>query len=333
MPFTGTPIVKEITDNLVRITGISLAGGDSGTIGLHEAVPIMSVSPDIRLPVGFKPRIYEFSNIPALVSLQDSVQVYFNYILPGSVVPVVSVVKTGTTPQDFLIVMANTSAGPAALLGGAQGFGVLAASTITNTGASVITGDLGLSPGTSVTGFPPGTVTGTQHITDPQAAAAQSDATVAYVALAALTPSTDLTGQDLGGLTLPPGNYHFDTSAQLTGTLTLDAANDPGATWVFQIGSTLTTASASVVALVNGALAGNVFWQVGSSATLGTTTTFKGTIIAQASITADTGASVTDGRLIALTGAVTLDTNAITVPPAAEAITTSGDLDLYIRFH
>jgi len=329
MPFTGTPIVKEIADNLVRITGLALTGGQAGTIGLHES----TVPPDIRLPVSFRPRTYEFSNIPPVVSLQDSVQISYTFTLPGSVAPPISVVKAGTTPQDFLVVMANASVGPAAILGRAQDFGVLAASTITNTGGSVITGDLGLSPGTSVTGFPPGTVTGTQHITDAAAAAAQTDATVAFVALAALTPSTDLTGQNLGGLTLPPGNYHFTSSAQLTGTLTLDAAGDPGATWVFQIGSTLTTASASAVALINGAVAANVFWQVGSSATLGTTTTFKGTIIAQASITANNGASVTDGRLLALTGAVTLDDNAITVPEAAPVVITSGPLDVYVRFH
>lgn len=332
MPFTGSPVVKEITDGLVRITGLVLAGGTVGTIGLHEAtIPIHGVPPDIRLPVGFKPRIFEFSNIPALVSLQDSVQVYFDYTLPGPVLAPVSIVKTGTTPQDFLIVMANASAGPAAVLGAAQSFGVLADSTITNTGATVITGDLGLSPGTSVTGFPPGTVTGTQHITDATAAQAEIDATVAYLALAAQVPFVDLTGQDLGGLTLVPGNYKFSSSAQLTGALTLNAGGDPSSTWVFQIGSTLTTASASSVVLAGGAVAGNVFWQVGSSATLGTTTAFKGTIIAQASITANTGAAV-DGRLIALTGAVTLDDNAITVPAPA-TLATTGPLDLYIRFH
>lgn len=333
MAFTGVAVIKEVSDGLVRITGLSLDGGAIGTIGLHEAeIPIQGVPPDIRLPAAFRPRRYTYSD-KRLVSLQDSVEVWFNYTLPGAVVAPISVVKSGVDPADFLVVMANTSAGPSSILGAAQGFAVLGASTVTNTGASVLTGDLGLSPGTSVTGFPPGTVVGTQHITDAAAAAAQVDATVAFVALQALPPTQDLTGQNLGGLTLPPGTYKFTSSAQLTGVLTLDAGNDPSAVWVFQIGSTLTTASGSSVVLANGALAGNVFWQIGSSATLGTTTTFKGSIIAQASITANHLASVVDGRLIALTGAVTLDDNAVTAAPPADVVTTSGGLEIYVRFH
>lgn len=211
-----------------------------------------------------------------------------------------------TTPTDFG--GASTSSG-AADLGTAGSFVVLASSTITNTGATVLIGDLGLSPGTSVTGFPPGTVVGTQHITDAAAAQAKIDAQTAYTDLAGRTGAIDESGTDLGTLTLGPGVYKFTSSAQLTGTLTLDAGGNANAVWIFQIGSTLTTASASVVSIINGGSASNVFWQVGSSATLGTTTDFSGTIIAQASITANTGATV-NGRLMALTGAVTLDTNA-----------------------
>jgi hypothetical protein len=204
-------------------------------------------------------------------------------------------------------------------LGAASSFGVLASSTVTNTGASVVHGDLGLSPGTSVTGFPPGTVTGVQHITDGAAASAQLAATAAFIAGNALPGGIPIVA-DLGGQTLTSGVYKTAISAGITGTLTLDAQGNPNAFWVFQIGSTLTTAAGnSTVALVNGAVAANVFWLVGSSATLGTNTTFVGTIIAQASITATTGATIT-GRLLAQTAAVTLDSNIIFVPTTSSFI-------------
>ena len=140
----------------------------------------------------------------------------------------------------------------------------------------------------------------------------RADTTTAYNDLAGQTCTSDLTGQDLGGLTLVPGVYCFSSSAQLTGALTLDAEGDPNAVWVFQIGSTLTTASNSSVLLINGGQACNVFWQVGSSATLGTTTSFVGNILALTSITLNTGANVS-GRALARNGAVTLDTNTISV--------------------
>lgn len=198
-------------------------------------------------------------------------------------------------------------------------YAIVASSTVTNTGASVVTGDLALSPGSSVTGFPPGTVSGTQHIADAAAAQAQIDLTAAYNNLVARPSTSDLTGQNLGGLTLTPGVYTFSTSAQLTGTLILDGQGDAGATWVFQIGSTLTTASSAVVSLINSASAANVFWQVGSSATIGSSTTFKGSIFAQASITVNTSASI-QGRALARTGAVTLDTNAVTVTSSPSSV-------------
>ncbi|MEA2516978.1 MAG: hypothetical protein QOG16_816 [Actinomycetota bacterium] len=207
---------------------------------------------------------------------------------------------------------AGAASNPAPVgLGTADSFAVLAGSTVTNTGPTVVNGDLGVSPGNSVTGFPPGTVNGTVHSGDAVAAQAQSDLTAAYNDAAGRSCDVDLTGTDLGGLTLTSGVYCFASSAQLTGTLTLDAQGDPSAVFIFQIGSTLTTASGSNVSLINGAQSCNVFWKVGSSATLGTNTRFKGSILALTSNTLNTNATV-DGRTLARNGAVTLDSNTIT---------------------
>jgi Ice-binding-like len=202
-------------------------------------------------------------------------------------------------------------------LGTAASFAVLGASTVTNTGATGVNGNLGVAPGTAVTGFPPGIVTGgTIHTGDATALQAQSDATTAYNNLAGQPCDINFSGQDLGGKTLVPGTYCFSSSAQLTGALTLNGQGNPNAVFVFQIGSTLTTASNASVVLINGAQACNVFWQVGSSATLGTTTRFAGSILAQASDTLNTGATVA-GRAIAQTGAVTLDSNQLSASPCA----------------
>jgi uncharacterized repeat protein (TIGR01451 family) len=210
-------------------------------------------------------------------------------------------------------------------LGTAQNFAVLGSSTVTNTGPTIVTGDLGVDPGTAITGFPPGTVVGgTTHAADAVALQAQSDTTTAYVNLAGQLCNTSLTGTDLGGLTLVPGVYCFSSSAQLTGKLTLDAGGNPSAVWVFQIGSTLTTASSASVVLINGGQLCNVFWQVGSSATIGTSTNFIGNILALTSITITTNASVS-GRALARNGAVTMDSNVISIsacgaPPVAPTL-------------
>ncbi|CAN5449889.1 hypothetical protein BH24ACT7_BH24ACT7_03210 [soil metagenome] len=220
-------------------------------------------------------------------------------------------------PVVLLVAQPTASAAPAPVgLGTAGSFAVLAGSAVTNTGPSVIDGDLGVSPGTAITGFPPGIVLGTIHAGDAVAAQAQSDLTIAYNDAAGRACDTDLTGQDLGGLTLTSGVYCFSSSAQLTGALTLDAQGDPDAVFIFQIGSTLITASGSTVNLINGAQACNVFWQVGSSATLGTNSTFRGTILALTSITVTTGTTI-EGRALARNGAVTLDNNVITTPMCA----------------
>jgi type VI secretion system secreted protein VgrG len=201
------------------------------------------------------------------------------------------------------------------ILGSAGSFAVLAGSTVTNTGSSVVNGNLGVWSGTSITGFPPGTVNlpGVLHADDVVAHQAQSDLTDAYTGLAGLTGGSNLTGTDLGGLTLGPGVYFFSSAAQLTGILTLDAQHGNSASWVFKIGSTLTTASSSSVVITNRGTNPNegLFWQVGSSATLGTGTAFEGNIVALTSITMNTGATILCGRALARNGAVTLDTNTL----------------------
>lgn len=205
-----------------------------------------------------------------------------------------------------------STASASTILGTAQTFAILGASTVTNTGTSTISGNLGVYAGSSVTGFPPGVVTeGVIHAADAVAQQAQIDASTAYATLALMAFTTDLSGQDLAGLTLTPGVYRFGTSAALNGTLTLDFQNNLNALFVFQIGSMLTAGSASSVQVINGAAGDGVFWQVGSSATLGTATTFAGNILALSSITLNTGASIECGRAFAQTGAVTLDTNAV----------------------
>jgi len=192
----------------------------------------------------------------------------------------------------------------------ANAFVVLGGSTVTNTGSSVLNGDLGVSPGTALPGFGPATINGATHANDAVAAQAQLDLTTAYNVAAGQTPATDKSGQNLGGQHLAAGAYAFSSDAQLTGTLTLDAGGDPNAQFVIMITSALTTASNSSVRLTGGASPCNVYWQVGSSATLGTTTAFQGNLMALTSIAAQNGATV-NGRLLARNGAVTLDNNVI----------------------
>jgi type VI secretion system secreted protein VgrG len=207
-------------------------------------------------------------------------------------------------------------------LGTAQPFAVVGGSTVTNTGLTTVTGDLGVSPGSAVVGFagpPNGTVTGTIHAMNAVALQAQNDLTTYYNLLENAPCTEFLTGQDLGGMILTSGVYCFATSAQLTGNLTLNAEGNAAATFVFRIGSTLTTASGSSVLLINGGNPCGVGWQIGSSATLGTTTSFIGNLAALTSITLNTGANILGGRALARNGAVTLDTNNITFAPCAVA--------------
>ncbi len=217
------------------------------------------------------------------------------------------------------------------LLGSAETFAVLAGAAVTNTGTTQIKGNLGVSPGTAITGFPPGLMlVGTIHSADAVAAQAQADLTTAYNTLAGFPCVSQLTGTDLGGLTLTSGVYCFATTAQLTGTLVLDFQGVPGH-FVFQIGSALTTASSSTVIIKNCVSNCAVEWQVGSSATLGTDTVFHGNIVALTSITLNHGAKIICGRALALNGAVTMDTNTVyfmgtLTPPGAAMVSGGGQI-------
>jgi hypothetical protein len=210
------------------------------------------------------------------------------------------------------------TAGPFVVLGGAK---------VTNVGPSVLNGNLGISPGTELEGFgPPAVINGSTHATTEVAAQAQLDLTTAYDAAAgqSVLPANDLSGEDLGGLNLAPGTYRYNAAALMTGALTLDAEGDPNAEFVFQIGSQLTTESASSVVLVNGASPCNVYWQVGSSAVLGTTTSFQGTLMALTSISLNSNATVV-GRMLARNGQVSLIENTLTRPLCATGPTTPPD--------
>ena len=199
-------------------------------------------------------------------------------------------------------------------LGSAYNFTVLGGSTVTNTGLTSVTGDLGVSPGSAVTGFPPGKLVGTLHAADPASAAGIGDLATAYQDAAGRTLCPVSVAGNLGGQTLPPGLYKSTSSlAVSSGDLTLDAQGDSAAVFIFQMASTLTTTSGRHVILTHGAKATNVFWQVGSSATLGTATQFEGTILAHQAISLKTGASLT-GRALAWIAAVTMDSNTLVKP-------------------
>ncbi len=222
--------------------------------------------------------------------------------------------STGFICGFATVIVANTPPVGFAILGSASTYGILAGSTVTCVTGGTINADVGVSPGSTTTGFPPCTITGTRNLANAPAATAQNNLTTAYNALAGLACGTTVTPADLGGRTLAPGVYCAATSLAVTGAVTLDGQGNPNALFVFQMGSTLTTGTTANVALINGAQAKNVYWQVGSSATLGTGTTFRGTIVALTSITLNDNATML-GRALARNGAVSLGTNnTITLP-------------------
>ncbi|MET4781329.1 ice-binding family protein [Glaciihabitans sp. UYNi722] len=240
------------------------------------------------------------------------------WVLSGVGVVCASVVVLGAGAAEGAMALA----GPVNL-GTASTYGVLGASTVTNTGPTVVDGDVGLSPGTSMAGFtgaPNGSFTGTLHQTDAAARQAQADMTTAFNAAAGLTPTTSGLAE-LNGLSLTPGVY-AGGALKLADTGALTLAGNATSVWVFQAASTLTIGSGTRITITGGATACNVFWEVGSSATVGTAAQFQGTVLAKDSITATTGATVV-GRLLANTGAVTLDTNTITVPAGCPPVSTS----------
>jgi len=214
--------------------------------------------------------------------------------------------------SGFATAIVGASANP--VLGSAATYGILAGSTVTCVTGGTINADVGVSPGSTTTGFPPCVITGTRNLANAAAAQAQLDLTTAYDYLAGRPCGTVVTPADLGGRTLPPGIYCTASSMAVTGTVTLDGGGNANAVWVFQMGSTLTTGTTANIALIGGAQAKNVWWQVGSSATLGTGTTFRGNILALTTITLVDNATML-GRALARNGAVSLGTNnTITLP-------------------
>ena len=241
--------------------------------------------------------------------------VYYATITTGARDLAGNALNAGISDSVWHFTTATTAAGQAGVvLGTSAGFAVLAGSTVTSVGATTVNGDLGVSAGTAVTGFPPGLVNGATHAGDSAAAQAKLDLTTAYNHAAGLTVGAVTVAGNLGGRTLTPGLYKSTSSLEISsGELTLDGQGDANAVFIFQIASTLTTTSGRQVILSGSAKAANIFWQVGTSATLGTTSVFKGTIMADQSITLDTGATL-DGRALARIAAVTMDSNIITNP-------------------
>jgi Ice-binding-like len=243
-------------------------------------------------------------------------------VLTISILVVLSLLLTG---QSFAV-----SARPLAVvtepgLGSTASFAVLGSTKVENTGATVITGDLGVSPGSAATGFPPGIVNGVVHLSDAIALQAQTDLVTTYNTLAGESPCVTVASPITTTLTLVPGIYCFSSSAVIfsSGGLVLNLQGNPNSLFVFQIGASLTTNSGFIVSFINGSAPTNVWWEVGGSVTLGTNTNFVGNIVALTNIALNTGADIDFGRALSRTGAVTLDTNTITVPPPGAFTKTS----------
>ncbi|MGF0315794.1 ice-binding family protein [Nocardia fluminea] len=336
--FGGTPATSFTVNSSTQITAVAPAhaagtvqvtvtapgGTSNGVAFTYIAVPtLISVVPNSSPPSGGTVVVLtgtgltgatavSFGGTPAtLFTVNSPTQI--TVLAPASAAGTVQV--TVTTPGGTSNGLAFTyvSGLLPVNVGTASSFAVLGAATVTNTGTTAITGDLGVSPGTAITGFPPGTVTGGAiHAGDATAAQARTDLQTAYLDAAGRTPTAFITA-DLGGQTLTSGVYNAVGGIGLTGTVTLDGQGNPNAVFIFQAATTLITGANSAVSLVNGATADNVFWQVGSSATLGANTDFAGTILAFTSVTV-TGGATADGRILALNGAITLDTNTIALP-------------------
>ena len=230
----------------------------------------------------------------------------------------VGALLSGVLLAAFSAAGSATAAGAQVDLATAGAYSVLGGQTVTNTGPSTLAANLGVSPGTAITGFPPGRTAGVTHKADATALQAQSDLTIAYDDTAGRAKTGSVAG-DLVGRTLVAGVYNSTGPLAVSGTVTLDAQGDPNAVFIFQVASTLITASASYINMINGAQACNVFWQVGSSATLGTASVFRGSILALSSISVTTN-TVVQGRALARNGAVTLDNDTFTTPTCGTTV-------------
>jgi hypothetical protein len=276
-PDVPRPDVPDVVDVVAPIDAPDASAVDApDVVDAPVAIDVPDVQVAIDVPVGM--------DVPVIIDVPD-------------VIDVVDV-------PDVIV-----DAGPMGpgILGSAARFTILAGSAVSNTGLTTIVGEVGVSPGLALVGIPGGVVV---HAGDPVAALAQADLTIAYNRLAGLPCGTTLTGSDLGGMVLAPGVYCFSSSAQLTGALVLDGQGQPNPLFIFQIGSTLVTANVATVLMINGARSCDVYWQTGSSATVGIGSTFSGNILALASVTLTTGVRL-NGRALARTGGVTMDTNAV----------------------
>jgi hypothetical protein len=295
---TNVSVNKRVTATFSRMmNGSTLT---SSTFTVHQGTtPIAGTVSYAGSTATFTP------NAPLDISL-----VYTARITTGAADP-----QGATLAADYVWTFTTGACSQAAVaLGSAGNFAVLAGSTVTNTGPTMVNGDLGVSPSTAVTGFPPGTLVGTQHAGDPTAATAEADLTTAYNDAAGRTLCAVTVSGNLGGMTLTPGLYVSTSSLGITsGDLTLDAQGDADAVFIFRMASTLTTTSGRQVILAGGAKAANIYWQVGSSATFGTTSVFSGTVMADQAISLDTGATLA-GRALARIAAVTLASNSVVKP-------------------
>lgn len=321
-----SPFIDVSDKSLVSFSVVFTGGSASGTVKLQQSNDLQFTGGNSVYPlhVGSPASINDTNDC---VAVSGTGQVVSQSVSGSKSYPLE--LKNFGAKWVRLWFFGNGGASTALDLGRAAGFGALAASTLTSTGATIVNGDLGLYSGTSVTGFPPGTVTGTQHITDTAAHNAQTDALSAYTTGQALAGGTTIVaGTYANGAVITPGVYKATSSLNFTGGIvTLDAGGNPDATFAFQIATTLVTASATQIVLANGASANNVTFLVGTSATLGTTTVFSGSIIANTAIT-DNGGSTVNGRLMALTAAVTLNDTIVTVPMAVPV--GSSQMDVFV---
>jgi hypothetical protein len=271
---------------------LTSAGADTGPFNLYSNVDLYTSAFEVG------------------VSRLDLTNGYTSNVVPNETTSIR--IKSSGNCINYIDIKVDTSNNPFACdtLGGASSFGILAGTTITNTGSTTIAGNLGLYPGNSVVGFPPGTITGEYYVNSTIASNSLNDANNAFTCLNSLS-TTGSVGANIGGTAITPGIYSVSDTLTITGIVTLDGLGDPNAVFIFQIPSTFNPAAGAIVELIDDARPGNVYWLVGSSATLGAGSVIVGNIIASDSITINSGVTLT-GRAFALTGSMILDTSNIT---------------------